>query len=142
MLKVIVVAHGKFSEGIISSLELIAGKQEDLVGINFLSDMSTKDIKLALETEIADHKDILILTDLLGGTPFNVSSTLSVEHTDKKIKVLSGLNLAMLIEAIFSRETVIDISQLVEQILEASHQGISDFSNCSLEDDELFQGGI
>ncbi|WP_330942641.1 PTS sugar transporter subunit IIA, partial [Streptococcus anginosus] len=103
MIKIIIVAHGNFPDGILSSLELIAGHQEYVVGINFIAGMSSNDVRVALQREVIDFKEILVLTDLLGGTPFNVSSALSVEYTDKKIKVLSGLNLSMLMEAVLSR---------------------------------------
>ncbi|WP_394404691.1 hypothetical protein [Streptococcus sp. 20-1249] len=143
MVKVIVVAHGNFSTGILSSLELIAGKQEDVVGIDFVSGMSSNQVKAAVCTELVDAQDVLILTDLLGGTPFNVSSTLSVEYADKNIRVLSGLNLAMLLEAVFSRVIAADLGQLVEKVLDSCHKGIADFASLASDDDEDdFEGGI
>ncbi|MEQ9764138.1 PTS sugar transporter subunit IIA [Streptococcus jiangjianxini] len=144
MTKIIVLAHGNFPSGILSSLELIAGKQEDIVGINFLASMSSDDLQNQLLSALGDSKRILILTDLLGGTPFNIASTLSISEEDREIKVLSGLNLAMLIEAAFSRNNYHELDALTEKVLSSAQLGVSEFSKCLTEDEEQveFEGGI
>lgn len=144
MIKIIIVAHGNFPDGILSSLELIAGHQEYVAGINFIAGMSSNDVRVALQREVIDFKEILVLTDLLGGTPFNVSSALSVEYTDKKIKVLSGLNLSMLIEAVLSRTMFEHVDDLVDKVITSSREGIVDFSNCLATQiaEVTFEGGI
>ncbi|WP_159795182.1 PTS sugar transporter subunit IIA [Streptococcus halichoeri] len=144
MVKIIVMAHGHFSSGILSSLELIAGQQENVVGIDFLAGMSSHEVKTALVNELETTQEALILTDLLGGTPFNVASTYSMEQTDKTLKVLAGLNLAMLMEAVFSRALGMNLGMLSEKVIASSHNGIIDFASClSVQNQELeFEGGI
>ncbi|VTS12694.1 PTS sugar transporter subunit IIA [Streptococcus pseudoporcinus] len=144
MIKIIVVAHGQFSNGILSSLELIAGKQENIVAIDFISGMSSDNIRRSLEVSLEEVEQALILTDLLGGTPFNVASTLSVNYADKEIKVLSGLNLAMLMEAVFSRNFCDKLEDLTEKLITSARNGIVDFSTCieRNEEDDQFEGGI
>ncbi|MGH2275488.1 PTS sugar transporter subunit IIA [Streptococcus uberis] len=144
MIKIIVVAHGQFSNGILSSLELIAGKQENVVAIDFLSGMSSDNIRCSLEASLEEVEQALILTDLLGGTPFNVASTFSVNYADKEIKVLSGLNLAMLMEAVFSRDICDNLEELTEKVISSAQKGIVDFSTCIVgdEEDDQFEGGI
>lgn len=44
--------------------------------------------------EALGTSEILVMTDLLGGTPFNVASGIKTE-SEKSIKVLAGTNLAM-----------------------------------------------
>ncbi|MCK1165815.1 PTS sugar transporter subunit IIA [Streptococcus uberis] len=144
MIKIIIVAHGHFPNGILSSLELIAGKQENIAAIDFLAGMSADNVRCSLEASLQGVEQALILTDLLGGTPFNIASTVSVHHDDKKINVLSGLNLAMLMEAVFSREIVDNLEDLTEKVITSAQKGIVDFSSCieSSEDENLFEGGI
>lgn len=144
MIKIIIVAHGHFPNGILSSLELIAGKQENIAVIDFLSGMSADNVRSSLEASLQGVEQALILTDLLGGTPFNIASTVSVNHDDKKINVLSGLNLAMLMEAVFSREIVDNLEDLTEKVITSAQKGIVDFSSCieCSEDENLFEGGI
>lgn len=144
MIKIIIVAHGHFPNGILSSLELIAGKQENIAVIDFLAGMSADNVRSSLEASLQGVEQALILTDLLGGTPFNIASTVSVNHDDKKINVLSGLNLAMLMEAVFSREIVDNLEDLTEKVINSAQKGIVDFSSCieCSEDENLFEGGI
>ncbi|MCK1189317.1 PTS sugar transporter subunit IIA [Streptococcus uberis] len=144
MIKIIIVAHGHFPNGILSSLELIAGKQENIAAIDFLAGMSAGNVRSSLEASLQGVEQALILTDLLGGTPFNIASTVSVHHDDKKINVLSGLNLAMLMEAVFSREIVDNLEDLTEKVITSAQKGIVDFSSCieCSEDENLFEGGI
>ncbi|MFX3860103.1 hypothetical protein ACJBTQ_10370 [Streptococcus suis] len=47
------------------------------------------------------EREVFILTDLLGGTPFKVSVELSTEQKEQNVVVLSGLNIAMILEANF-----------------------------------------
>ncbi|WP_203268441.1 PTS sugar transporter subunit IIA [Streptococcus uberis] len=144
MIKIIIVAHGHFPNGILSSLELIAGKQENIAVIDFLAGMSADNVRSSLEASLQGVEQALILTDLLGGTPFNIASTVSVNHDDKKINVLSGLNLAMLMEAVFSREIVDNLEDLTEKVISSAQNGIVDFSTCIVggEEDDQFEGGI
>lgn len=44
MISIIVIGHGHFASGIVSSLELIAGKQEGITAIDFTADMTTADV--------------------------------------------------------------------------------------------------
>ncbi|MFX3889346.1 PTS sugar transporter subunit IIA, partial [Streptococcus suis] len=65
------------------------------------------------------EREVLILTDLLGGTPFKVSVELSAEHKEQNVVVLSGLNLSMIFEANFSRLKD-DLEKLVGKLITTS----------------------
>lgn len=132
MIGLIVATHGNFASGIISSVNLIAGEQNDLIGVNFVEGQSSEELKQNLEKAISDIScdEILILTDLMGGTPFNISSTISTSTDNKKIKVVSGMNLPMLMEAVFSRDQT-DLDSLITVIKESAIDGISDLDTIS-----------
>lgn len=132
MIGLIVATHGNFASGIISSVNLIAGEQNDLIGVNFVEGQSSEELKQNLEKAISDIScdEILILTDLMGGTPFNISSTISTSTDNKKIKVVSGMNLPMLMEAVFSREQT-DLDSLITVTRESAIDGISDLDTIS-----------
>jgi len=102
-MKIVLVGHGHFATGIYSSLQLIAGDQENVEAIDFVEGMSADELKQKILLAISNEEKVLILSDLLGGTPFKVSSTIMVENPTKTMNVLSGLNLAMLMEAVFAR---------------------------------------
>lgn len=138
MIGLIVATHGNFASGIISSVNLIAGEQNDLIGVNFVEGQSSEELKQNLEKAISDIScdEILILTDLMGGTPFNISSTIITSTDNKKIKVVSGMNLPMLMEAVFSREQS-GLENLIAVIKESAIDGISDLDAISKIEDNI-----
>ncbi|MDG3106287.1 PTS sugar transporter subunit IIA [Streptococcus suis] len=144
MIKVIVVAHGQFASGILTSLKLIAGEVENIEAIDFSEGMSAQELKARIKSAILGEREVLILTDLLGGTPFKVSVELATEQKEQNVVVLSGLNLAMILEANFSRLTD-DLEQLVGKWITTSKDGIVDSVSLLAEDnhdEELFEDGI
>ncbi|HFU3704930.1 TPA: PTS N-acetylgalactosamine transporter subunit IIA [Streptococcus suis] len=144
MIKVIVVAHGQFASGILTSLKLIAGEVENIEAIDFSEGMSVQELKARIKAAILGEREVLILTDLLGGTPFKVSVELAAEQKEQNVVVLSGLNLAMILEANFSRLTD-DLEQLVGKLITTSKDGIVDSVSLLAEDnhdEELFEDGI
>ncbi|MDH5387091.1 MAG: PTS fructose transporter subunit IIA [Gammaproteobacteria bacterium] len=66
------------------------------------------------------NKDLLILTDIYGGTPSNLASCF-VSNT--KTQLVSGLNLAMIIKAINYRR--LPLNELVEKIIQGGRQSIA-----------------
>ncbi|MFX4021566.1 PTS N-acetylgalactosamine transporter subunit IIA [Streptococcus suis] len=144
MIKVIVVAHGQFASGILTSLKLIAGEVENIEAIDFSEGMSAQELKARIKAAILGEREVLILTDLLGGTPFKVSVELAAEQKEQNVVVLSGLNLALILEANFSRLTD-DLEQLVGKLITTSKDGIVDSVSLLAEDnhdEELFEDGI
>ena len=66
------------------------------------------------------NKDVLILTDIYGGTPSNLASCF-ISNTNTRL--VSGLNLAMIIKAINYRS--LPLNELVEKIIQGGRQSIA-----------------
>lgn len=90
--------------------------------------------------EALGTSEILVMTDLLGGTPFNVASGIKTE-SGKSIKVLAGTNLAMAVEAIFSRE-LMGLEELAEIIRQSAKDGVQDFDSLGNDDEMIFEDGV
>lgn len=144
MISIIVIGHGHFASGIVSSLELIAGKQEGITAIDFTAEMTAADVHERLSAVLQTKAQALVLCDLLGGTPFKVAAALMEELSESTLDILSGLNLAMLIEAVFARQEQLDLEQTVAKLLTTAKEGISNWKSLSIEADEaeLDEGGI
>lgn len=69
MIAIIVMGHGHFASGIVSSLELIAGQQEKVTAIDFTAEMTAADVQDQLSRALIPEEETLVLCDLLGGTP-------------------------------------------------------------------------
>lgn len=117
MIGLIVVGHGMFSDGILSSLELIAGKQKNVIGVNFESGQGSHLLKKNIENAIdtLNTEEVLILADLAGGSPFNMSAIISENRIDKNIKVIAGTNVSMVLEASLCRDNY-NVDKLIDVI--------------------------
>lgn len=104
MTGIIVTGHGTFPEGILSAVSLVAGKPDNTEAVNFEMGQSSEDLKesMAKAMESLEGDEVLILADLVGGTPFNTAAALRKARADKRIKVIAGVNMAALVEAVFS----------------------------------------
>lgn len=120
MIGIIVTGHGRFSEGMLSSLSMIAGNTEALIGVNFLESESTEDLDrnlLNAYTELRKTcEGVIILCDLYGGSPFKSAAILSVEQ--ENVSVLAGINLASCLELIFARLSETNAQSLANSMLE------------------------
>ena len=75
MTGIIVTGHGKFPEGILSAISLVAGKPDNTAAVNFEMGQSSEDLKgsMTRAMESLEGDEVLILADLVGGTPFNTA---------------------------------------------------------------------
>lgn len=103
---IIVTGHGHFATGLGSSLKLIAGEQSNVAFVDFVAEDSTDQLREKISqarNELRDCDGVLVLCDLVGGSPFQNAVLLSSEDT--KMKVVGGTNLAMLVELALWKET-------------------------------------
>lgn len=128
MADIIVAGHGNFASGILSSARLIAGDTSDIIGIDFLESYSTEKLKQIIKEAVNQISDeVIILTDLAGGSPYNVSVMIKMEHTDKNIEVIAGINLPILLSCIFGREGI-QAKELAETVVTDGKDSICSFA--------------
>lgn len=128
MIGLLVTGHANFGSGMTSSVNLIAGEQEAYKYVDFLPTYSTEDLTVEITKALDELKDcegVLIFTDLMGGTPFNVSAQLG--HGKDNIRIVAGTNLPMLVEIVMSRKFMDDLDGLVESILETGKEQITKY---------------
>lgn len=119
----IVMSHGKFSNEIIESAKMILGNIEGYETVSMLNEegfeITSKKLQKCIDK--LDINNILILVDLYGGTPFNIANIFL--HKKNNIRLIAGMNLAMIIEY-FSSNTE-DLDALVNEIIKAGKDNIS-----------------
>ena len=126
MIGILVVTHGNAGIELVKSSELIIGHQEkiDALSLNHGDDINELEQKVAKKSvELDDGSGVLVMVDLLGGSPCNVTGK-NIKGSDN-IECLTGVNLPMLIEAIASRENN-SLKDLVNIAKDSSLQGIKD----------------
>ena len=128
MIGLLVTGHANFGSGITSSVNLIAGEQEAYKYVDFLPTYSTEDLTVEITKamdELKDCEGVIIFTDLMGGTPFNVSAQLG--HGKSNIRIVAGTNLPMLVEIAMSRKFMDDLDGLVESVLETGKEQVTKY---------------
>lgn len=128
MVGIIVMTHGSLSEGMIDAAELITGPVAQAEALSLRREDNVNDLDAAFLAALGrvDTGDgVLVLTDLLGGSPCNVAS---MNLREMSYQVLSGVNLPMLIEALSSREAVRSPGELAEACADAAVRGVKNIN--------------
>lgn len=119
MKKIIVTGHGNFATGLQSTIELLAGKNNDLHFVNFVEGDSDLVLKGKFEKIIEENAntEILFFCDLLGGTPYKTAATLAYEN--HSLEVVAGCNVGSLLELLFIKENF-SHKELARELISAS----------------------
>ena len=115
MVGIVIATHGNLAEQLLTTATAIVGdaKQVDTLSITANEDVDNIRKNLSDAIQKVDTGDgVLILTDMFGGTPSNISLSFLNE---KKVEVLTGVNLPMLVKLISMTERD-DLYALSKQI--------------------------
>jgi len=97
MVGILIVSHGKLAEALISSVQFLLGSLQKIRGVSIWPKDKEKEVRDRIQKEIKEVDDgdgVVILTDVLGGTPTN----LSISFLEKeKVEVVTGVNMPMLL---------------------------------------------
>jgi mannose PTS system EIIA component len=97
MVGILVISHGRLADALISSVQFIVGNLKRIKGVSIWPKDREKEIKDKIQKEIAEVDDgdgVVILTDILGGTPSNLSLSFL---KNQKVEVVTGVNMPMLL---------------------------------------------
>ena len=123
-----IITHEGIANNLLrTALSIINDQPENINCFEIPMDAPVEAIKHDIQNKIEQldkNKEILFLTDIYGGTPSNIASSFINE---KKIQLISGLNLAMIIKAINYRD--LPLNELVEKIIEGGRQSIMQRDN-------------
>lgn len=114
--KIILMSHGFMAEQTLESAKMIVGDTKDVATVAMLAEdgLSGTNEKLSKVLDSVNQVDpVLVIADLKGGTPCNVAMTKMEKY--KNLRVLTGLNLAITIEAIMSPTE--DIDALIDYLV-------------------------
>lgn len=129
MLGIILCGHGGFASGLEKAMKQILGEQPQFIAIDFPETSTTALLTAQLEDAIASldtQDDIVFLTDLLGGTPFRVTSTLALQKPGRE--VITGTNLQLLLEMTLERDGL-SSEDFRLQALECGHRGLTSLAD-------------
>lgn len=89
----VLVSHGSFCEGLKASAEMIMGPQDHIHTVAFLPEEGLDTFRDKFEKVTKHLTNMVVLADLLGGTPANVVSRMILEGAT--FDLYTGMNLPM-----------------------------------------------
>ena len=125
MIGIVIVTHCQLGEALIEAAEFIIGERPGSIE-SVSIDLSENAEKLRNKIsqgikKVEGQEGVLILTDMFGGTPSNLSYSFLEEG---RIEVLSGVNLPVLIQAANMREKM-KLDQLASNLESFGKKSIS-----------------
>ncbi len=98
MIGLVLVSHGNLGVALREAMEHVVGPQRNVatVSVEADADIETQRLEIAAKVAEVDTGDgVVVLTDMFGGTPCNLSmSMLDRSH----VEVIAGVNLPMLVK--------------------------------------------
>ncbi|MBZ2174960.1 PTS sugar transporter subunit IIA [Schnuerera sp. xch1] len=129
MFNILIISHGSVAKGFYDTAEMIIG---DVEGVRFAGIQPGESIEnfgerlIRLTDEIYIDDGLLVLVDLYGGTPSNVS-IIKLLNRYEKIQLISGLNLPILLEALGSRNFM-SLDDATDNLINIGKDGIKNIN--------------
>lgn len=124
MIGLLIISHCDLGREFLNAAELIVGRVEAADAISITQTTDSQEMLRAISEKIKalDRGDgVLILTDMLGGTPSNLSLSFLKDET---VEVLTGVNLPMVITVVQERNHL-KLSELGEKAQQAGRRSIT-----------------
>lgn len=142
MFGIIVGTHGRFSEELLKSCEMICGEQKNVKAVTLIPGEGPDDVVKKYEAAIQELQEngcdgnVLFLNDLFGGSPYNAACRLVISN--ESYGIVTGVSMPMLIEMISAQmaDDGSDIKDVMAKAVEAGRNGVQTFHASSVADEE------
>jgi PTS system mannose-specific IIA component len=127
MVGIVIVTHGKFADGLLDAVHLIAGLQEKIEQISLKEGDSVELLKSRISETVKNLDDgdgVLVFVDMFGASPCNAAAALFQEH----VEVVTGVNLRMILE-ILNLRTSVQLKELADIAMEAGKESIKNLTD-------------
>jgi PTS system mannose-specific IIA component len=123
MIKTVIITHGNLGEELIRVSEKIMGQSTDIQCLSFDWEEDGSKTVNKLEDFLKKNKkdDIIIFTDMFGGSPSNIC----LKYLDRNVEVITGINLPGLLRYLTHRDKGLKFKELVQRIKQGTIDGIN-----------------
>lgn len=122
MIGILLITHAPLGNAFMATAShMFSGQQERIEVIDVLADQDPCEVNAMASEAIArldDGSGVLVMTDIMGGTPSNCCNLLAITG---RVQVIAGISLPMLLRAITYRQS--DLSTVVEKALSGAISG-------------------
>ena len=120
--KVVLVSHGKLSEGMASAVEMVFGKNEDLSYLGLTPDGNVVELIGSLREQVAANPDdqYIVVADIFGGSVCNQSLQQLSEFDN--VRLVSGMNMGLVVSILAMPGELSD--EMLAQMVAESRDGV------------------
>lgn len=126
MIGIVLISHGSFAQGLLEAATMIFGSAaEKTLALGLAPQEDAKEFGTrvgAAVQEVDTGEGVLVLADLLGGTPCNQAA----HYASDRVRILTGINLGMFLEILGMRGAADTLD--LEEVLAAGRAGITDYN--------------
>ena len=119
----VIVTHGQLASEFLAAAEMIVGQVKHItaVSIGWHDDVEAArdEIERAI-SRVSEGRGVLILTDMFGGTPTNITSMFLAEG---EVEVVTGVNLPMVIKLASQAESD-SLAEVARRVRDQGREGI------------------
>ena len=120
---IVLVSHGDLAQGMLNTLEMICGPQENICALSFEMSDSPDDVRDQIEEAIGLYPaGCLVFLDILGGSPANSLQFIALNN-DEPVYAIAGMSLPLVIEATMS-STCEDVPKLYADVLSQAESAV------------------
>lgn len=132
-MKFVLASHGDFAKGLLSSVQMLLGAQEDIEAFGLYPEEQAQRLGERLEEAIKNEPEgsVVFFTDLYFGSPFN--QVVELAHTHD-IYHITGTNLPVLIEAVVARNGGASCEEVCRVAVKAAEGSVLDVRQALSED--------
>ena len=122
MINILIVTHGDFGKELLKSSEIIIGKIDNVECLSFNLGDNYNDLCKKVEDSIEKigEEDLIVFTDMYGGSPFNAVTKLM---KNKKFFHITGINLPLFIDIAINKNTY-TMDEIAEKIIKNGKKSI------------------
>ena len=120
--KVVLVSHGRLSEGMASAVEMVFGKNEDLSYLGLSPDGNVVELIGDLREQVAANPNdqYIVVADIFGGSVCNQSLQQLSEFDN--VKLVAGMNMGLVVSILAMPGELSD--EMLAQMVAESRDGV------------------
>jgi PTS system mannose-specific IIA component len=119
----VIVTHGQLASEFLAAAEMIVGAVKHIAAVSIGWHDDVESAREEIEHSIArvsEGRGVLILTDMFGGTPTNITSMFLAEG---EVEVVTGVNLPMVIK-LASQTEAESLTEVARRVRDQGREGI------------------
>ena len=119
----VIVSHGQVANELLAAAETVVGALNHIVAVSIGwhddVELAKDEIERAIK-QVSQGSGVLVLTDMFGGTPTNISAMFIKAG---EVEIVTGVNLPMVIK-LASQNKQMDLTEMARQVEEQGKQAI------------------